>query len=243
MKAQRMSARRFNRQGYGSHPQALLSAAPDELVNITQHQQQWAQSLKMKHVRAIGGSDLRVVVHFHKDGIDAASDSGTRERFDVLRLSARCMAQAAGQLQRVRDIEDDGRAELAHDRKRAHVNHQIIVAEACATLRQQQLLAPGAPRLLYNVARVRGREKLSLFDVDGAPCPDSRDDQIRLATKKSRDLKNVCDLCDLLDLRYVVNVRDHADADLFLNAPQYVQPFAHTGPAKTLYGRPIGLIK
>src|SRR5215213_9183366 len=130
----------------------------------------------MKHVRAIRRSDFRVIMHFHKDGINAASDSGTSERFDVLRLSARCMAEAPRQLQRVCDIEDDGRAEFAHDRKRAHINHQIIVAEACAPLRQQKLFTSRAPGLLHYIARVLRRKKLSLLNVDGSPGLDSSDD-------------------------------------------------------------------
>ena len=48
-----------------------------------------------------------------------------------------CMTQSARQLQRVRHVEDNGRAKLAHDRKRAHVNDQIVVAETDAALGQQ----------------------------------------------------------------------------------------------------------
>ena len=42
----------------------------------------------------------------------------------------------AGQLQGVRDIKDEWDAEGAHDRKSAHVNDQIMIAEAHTPFRQ-----------------------------------------------------------------------------------------------------------
>ena len=134
-----------------------LLSTTDERVNVAQHQEQRPQSLNGKHIRAVRGCDFRMVVHLHKDRVNSAGDTGTSERFDVLREPAGCMTQAPRQLQRVRNIENYGSAELAHDGKRAHVNDQIVVAEAHAAFRQQKLFTSRPARFLNDIARIRRR--------------------------------------------------------------------------------------
>src|SRR5262252_3040841 len=107
-------------------------------------------------------------MHFHEDRIDPASNSGARNRFDVLRQAARCMSQSSRQLQRMGDIKDHGYAELAHNRESAHVNYKIVVAKADTALSHHHALASGGLRLLNDVTRVRRRQKLPLLDVDRA---------------------------------------------------------------------------
>src|SRR6266446_528553 len=101
----------------------------------------------------------------HENCINAASNSRAREWFDVLRQSSRCMAQTTRQLQRMRDVENDRHAETAHNRKRSHIDNQVVVAEAHASLSQHQSLAPGVLRFLNNVPGVLRRKELALFDV------------------------------------------------------------------------------
>src|SRR5437764_6186212 len=137
-------------------------------MQVAQGREQRTQARERQRVGAVGESALRRFVNFHEDGVNAARDSGPCERFDVLRLPARCTPQTAGQLEAVRHVEDDGRAETSHYGERAHVNDEVVVAEREAALREQKFFAAGGARLLDDVARVPGREELTLLDVDGA---------------------------------------------------------------------------
>src|SRR4029078_9123861 len=117
-------------------------------------------------------------------GVDATRNSCTRERFDVLGLSARCMPQPARQLQRMRYIKNYGHAKFAHDRKRAHVDHQIVITKTRAAFRQHELFTNGLASLVEVFARVLRREKLSFLYVDGFPRFCRGDDQICLPREK-----------------------------------------------------------
>src|SRR6185369_6095869 len=104
-------------------------------------------------------------MHFHEDRIDTTRNSSTREGFDVFRLSTRCMTKAPRQLQRMRHIKHNRHAKLAHDRKRAHVDDEIVITKTGATFRQQQLLTTYLAGFVDDVARVLRREKLAFLDV------------------------------------------------------------------------------
>src|SRR5688572_33477439 len=107
-------------------------------------------------------------MNFHEHGIDAASNSGTGERFDVLRQAAGCMTQPTRQLQRMRYVENNRNPELAHNRKRPHINDEIVVAKTDAALSQHYAIAPGRARFLNNVPRILRRQELAFLDVNGA---------------------------------------------------------------------------
>ena len=76
----------------------------------------------------------RILVHFEEHAVDAGADAGAGERLDVLSQAGGDAVAAAGQLQAVRDVEDDRRAQPAHHRKRAHVDDEVVVAEREAAL-------------------------------------------------------------------------------------------------------------
>src|ERR1043165_6286 len=217
-------------------------AGTDELVQVAQGREQRTHARERQSVRPVGEGGLRRFVDFHEDGVHAAGDSRARERFDVLRLPARCTPQSARQLQAVRHVEDDGDAETAHDRKRAHVNDEVVVAEAEAALREQEFLAPGGARLLDDVARVPGREELSLLDVDGAARLAGGDYEVGLTAEEGRDLQNVRDARGLFDLRNVVNVCEHGQARLLFDRAQSFESFAHAWAAVGGVRRAVGLV-
>src|ERR1043166_5850446 len=205
--------------------------AADEFVQVAQRREQRGQARERQRVRPVGERALRRFVDFHEDCVHAAGDSGARERFDVLRLPARCTPQTARQLQAVRHVEDDGDAETTHDRERAHVHDQVVVAEREAALGEQELFAPGGARLFDDVARVPGREELTLLDVDGAARAAGGDDEGGLPAEEGRDLQNVGDVRGLLHLRRVVNVGEHGQARLPFDGAQGVESFADAGAA------------
>src|ERR1043165_407166 len=217
-------------------------AGTDELVQVAQGREQRTHARERQSVRPVGEGALRRFVDFHEDGVHAAGDSRARERFDVLRLPARCTPQSARQLQAVRHVEDYGDAETAHDRKRAHVNDEVVVAEAEAALCEQEFLAPGGACLLDDVARVPGREELPLLDVDGAARLAGGDNQVRLTAEEGRDLQNVRDARGLFDLRNVVNVGGHGQARLLFDCAQRFESFADAWAAVGGVRRAVGLV-
>ena len=80
---------------------------------------------------------------FHEHAVDAGGDAGRGHRLDELRLARRDAVARARQLQAVRDVVDDGIAERAHDRKRAHVDDEVVVAEAEAALGDDDAVIAG----------------------------------------------------------------------------------------------------
>ena len=78
------------------------------------------------------------------------------------------MAQATRKLKRMRHIKYDRHAKLAHDRKRTHVDYQIVIAETYPAFRDHHALAASCLRFLNDVARVCRRQELSLLDINRA---------------------------------------------------------------------------
>ena len=66
---------------------------------------------------------------FHEDAVHAGGDARRRQRLDELRLARGHAVAGARQLQAVRDVVDDRIAERPQDRKRPHVDDEIVVAE------------------------------------------------------------------------------------------------------------------
>src|SRR5215471_19989815 len=106
--------------------------------------------------------------------------------WNVLRLTSRALALAAGQLKAVRDIKNDGAAQLSHDGERAEIDHKIVVAERRATLGQHESLAARLARLGNNIFHLPGCEKLPFLDVDDPAGLRSSDNQIRLPAEERR---------------------------------------------------------
>ena len=66
-------------------------------------------------------------------------------------------------------IEDHRRAgRLGHDRQRAHVRDEGVVAEARAALGDEDIAVAGAGDLGDDMLHVPGREELPLLDIDDA---------------------------------------------------------------------------
>src|SRR5262245_45216272 len=114
------------------------------------------------------------------------------------------MTQPARQLQRMRHIKNYGHAKLAHDRKRAHIDNQIVITKTRAAFSEQQLLTTHFASFVDDVARVLRCEKLTFLNVDGLTRSRGGDDQIRLPREKGGYLKHVDDFGNALDLRNVV---------------------------------------
>ena len=101
------------------------------------------------------------------------------------RQAGRDAVAAAGQLQAVRDVEDDRHALLAHHRERAHVDDQVVVAEAGAALGDEDARVARVDDLGDRVPHVVGREELALLDVDDAAGLRRGDEQVGLPQRNA----------------------------------------------------------
>ena len=140
--------------------------------------------------------------------VDAGGGSRARERLDELRLAAARASFSAGQLHRVRHIEDHGIAQFAHNRKRSHVHHEILVAEGYASFRENDFLIAGACDLFRGIGDIPRRKELPFLDVGGAAGPADGDQKIRLAREKRRNLQHVANFSGRANVPHFVHVRE-----------------------------------
>ena len=82
----------------------------------------------------------------------------------------------------------------AHHRERAHVDDEVVIAEAGAALGDDDARVARVDHLRDRVLHVVGREKLSLLDVDDAAGLRGGDEQIGLAAEERGNLQDVGDL-------------------------------------------------
>ena len=146
------------------------------------------ERLELVQTQRVGGIALRargLLVDFHEHRIDAGGDAGRRQRLDVLRQAGGDAVAGARQLQAVRDVEDDGVAELAQHRKRAHVHDQVVVAEADAALGDEDRLVALGRDLGDDVPHVARRQELPLLDVDDLARARGGDDADRSAATET----------------------------------------------------------
>src|SRR4051812_45196469 len=125
------------------------------------------------------------------------------------------------------------RRELAHDGERAHVHHQIVVAEACAALSHEDAIVSRRAAFLNHVLHVPWRNELALLDVDRALGHTRSRYQIGLAAEESRDLKHVGDFCNLRHIFGFVNVGENWDVYFVFHFFQDAKAFGQPRAAET----------
>ena len=123
--------------------------------------EQRLEQVEAQRVLRVALRARRILVHLEEHAVDAGRDAGRRQRLDVLRQAGRDAVAAARQLQAVRDVEHHRHALLAHDRERAHVDDEVVVAEARAALgdddaRVAGVRRPSRPRAARRRARGTG---------------------------------------------------------------------------------------
>src|ERR1043166_7860617 len=149
----------------------------------------------------------RILMDLEEPAVDPGSDARLRQRFDVLRQTGGDAVAAAGQLQRMRHVEHGGDAESAQDRKRSHVDDQIVIAERGAALGDEHAGVAGAGHLRDRVLHVDRREELRLLEIDRRARPCRRDEQVGLPREKRRNLQHIGDFGRGRRVRRLVDVR------------------------------------
>jgi len=202
------------------------SSAAEELL------EQGRQQVELQRVLRVALRPRRILVDLHEHAVDAGADARARHRLDELRLAGGDAVAAARQLQAVGDVVDHRIPEPAQDRERAHVDHQVVVAEAEAALGDDHAGVARRGDLLDRVPHVERREKLSLLHVHRAAGRGGGGEQIGLPRQERRDLQDVGDLGRGRRLRRLVNVGEDRHAGSLADAAEHAQPFGEPGAAE-----------
>ena len=174
-------------------------------------------------------------MRFHEHARDTSCNRRAREHRNELALATATRSLSARQLNRVRCVEHDGATRRTHDGERAHVRHQVVVAEGRAALAYENVVATARlARLGNDVHHVFGSEELTLLDVDGLSRRGDGADEVRLAAEKRRRLQDVDDGGDFRNFFFGVHVRKHRHSHLTLYFRQDAQTLLHPEPAKRL---------
>ena len=131
---------------------------------------------------------------FHKDGGDTHCDGGPRQGGDEFSLTSGAIALAARLRHRMRGVEHHRTTDLRHDRQRAHVVDQGVVAERDPAFAGHDVDAAGLDRFGNDVGHVPRRKEGSFLDVQRLARPRRGDDQVSLAAEKGGYLQHVRDL-------------------------------------------------
>src|SRR5690349_4395474 len=179
----------------------------------------------------------------HEDARNARADRRPCQHRNELALPAGSGALAARQLYRVGRIEHHRAAGVAHRGKAAHVDDQVVVAEAEAALADEDLLVAGALRLLDHVLHFPGRQELALLDIEGLALLGGIADEVRLPGEERRRLHHVDDRRHLGERRVLVHVGEDGNADLLLHRRKDAQPLFHPRPAVALARGAVRLVE
>ena len=176
---------------------------------------------------ACSGSRMR----FHEYAGDARRDGGAGQHRNELALAAGGAALPAGQLHRMGGIEHHRTAGRAHDRQRAHVGDQIVVAEGKAALADHDGVIAGAARLVDHVAHLPGREELALLDIDRLALRRHADDEIGLAAQEGRGLQHINHRGDFRQRSVLMHIGEHRHLESLADRLQHLQARFQAGSA------------
>src|SRR5271169_5744849 len=133
--------------------------ATDESGEFPEASEELGKLCERQSVGAVREGGSGIFVGLEEDTIDTRGDTGACERLDEFRLAATGVALSAGKLHGVGDIVYDGIAELGEYREGAHIDDEIVVAEACAAFGENDLGVARGGNLFGDVAHVPGRKK------------------------------------------------------------------------------------
>jgi hypothetical protein len=203
--------------------------------------EQGLEAIEVESVGSIGFGVGGIVVDFQEDAVDAGGNGGAREYGDELRLAAGDTVRSGGCLHGVRAVEDDG-GERAHDGERAHVDDEIVIAEAGAALGEEDAGVAGGGDLFNGVLHVLGRDELSLLHVDGATGSSGGDEQVGLTAEEGGNLEDIAGLGDGGAVFGLVHVGEDGEVRLFSDAAQDTRAFGEAGTAEARDRGAVGLV-
>src|SRR6266478_1091313 len=139
-------------------------------------------------------------------------------------------------------VENHGESECTHDGHRTHVRDEIVVAERCAALGNEQSFATGLFRLFDNLTHFRRRKELTLFYINNLAGLNCGCDEIALAAEESRDLQDVDDFSGTSGLAFGMNVREDGHLEFLSNVGENFEAPIDPGTSKRLCRGAIRLV-
>ena len=140
-------------------------------------------------------------------------------------------------------VHDDIRYNLLHVWDVAEIHHEVVVAEAVATLGEPYLLGTALQSLLHRVAHVSATEELGLLDVDHLACLCRSYQEVGLATKESWYLKHIANLASSFCLITLVDVGEYTESILFLDVAEHLETFLQTWSTEGVDGSAVRFVK
>lgn len=195
-----------------------------------------------KSVGAVGESGGGVVVCFEEDAIDACGDSGASERLDKFGLAAARVPFAAGELDGVGCVEDDGVAEFLEDGEGAHIDDKILIAEGRPAFSEDDVGVAGAGDFFDDVGHVPGGDKLGFFYVGDAAGFCGGEEEIGLTGEEGGDLENVADFGGGLSLPGFVDVGEDWQVQVGFDFGEDAQAFFEARAAEGFDRGAIGFV-
>src|SRR5262249_25082673 len=144
---------------------------------------------------------------------DAGGDGGTGEDGDELSLPTRRSALPAWQLHGGGGVEDNRTLRIPHDRERAHVGNEVVVAERKAALADHDAFVAGGARVADDGLHLPGRQELPLLDVDRLALRGGVHNEVRLTAQESRRLEHIHYRGNLGEWRVFMHVGQDGHAD------------------------------
>src|SRR5258706_5245929 len=102
-------------------------------------------------------------MNFEKDAVDTDCCTRAGERFDEFRLSSAELPSPARQLHGMRHIKNDRAPRFAQDRKRTHINDEILIPKRSPALAQNDAVVTRAGNFLDSIGHFPGRKELPLL--------------------------------------------------------------------------------
>lgn len=141
----------------------------------------------------------------------------------------------------MRTVEDDG-GEAAHDGERAHIDYEVVVAEAGAALGEGDAGIAGVADLFDGVAHVEGCYELAFFHVDSLAGFGGGDEQVGLAAEEGRDLEDVHGFAYGGAVLWGVDIGEDGEACGFGHGAEDAAAFGEAGAAEAADGGAIGFV-
>lgn len=210
-------------------------------MNRQQGFEQRAQVLEIQGIGSVRFSFYRVVMNFEKYSIDPGGDRSAGQYWDELRLAPGNSIGSRGSLHGMGSVEDDG-CELAHDWKRAHVYHQIVIAEAGSAFGQEDAHVTGSGNLLDRMFHIPGRKELAFFYIDGAPGASGSNQQVGLTAEEGWNLEHISAFSGDFALRGFVDIGQHGQSGRVGETAKNSRAFLQTRAAKAGHRGAVGFV-
>lgn len=169
----------------------------------------------------------------------------TRQVHNLLTTATRGGTGWVTILKGMSDIENDWEiiAASLHDTEPEHVNYQIVISHAAATVTQDQLVVTRFLKLLDDVAHLRRAQELRFFDIYWFPCLCHRNYKICLASKERRQLQHIHNFSYRRCLVNFMNVGNDRHTKFRFYFLKYSKAFLHSRAAIRVDRRTVCFIK